>query len=471
MNILMVASEAVPFAKTGGLADVVGALPAALRSLGETVAVVMPAYRQSSYPNPPREVYRNVRIPVGPGFVATLYETTERNVTFYFVDCPALYDRDGIYGNAAADFADNHLRFAALAHGAIAVSRYLFRPRVIHCHDWQSGLLPVYLREHFRADPTFARVPVLLTIHNLGYQGHFGPETMADLRLDPRLFNPEQLEFYGKLNMLKGGIVWSDAISTVSKGYAQEIQTREYGFGLDGLLRRRAPIEGIVNGVDYSEWSPERDARIAKNYSSADLGGKRDCKRALLAELGLPPGAADRPLIGMVSRFAAQKGFDLIASVASRLLAEDVTLAILGSGDAEYESMLRSLAQSYPDQVGLRIGYDNGVAHRIEAGSDLFLMPSRYEPCGLNQIYSLRYGTVPVVRATGGLNDTIDEESGFKFQEYSGNALLAAVGLALKVYRNRDRWVEMMRQGMSRDFSWKSSANQYVALYQRLAGA
>jgi starch synthase len=467
----MVASEANPFAKTGGLADVIGALPVALQALGEKVAVVMPAYRQNSYPSPPREAYRNLWIPVGRGYPATLYETTERNVTFYFVDCPPLFDRDGIYGTAAGDFPDNHLRFAALSMAAIAVARYLFRPRVIHCHDWQSALLPVYIGEHFRGDPTFSRAPVLLTIHNLGYQGQFAPEAMADLALDRRLFNPEQFEFFGKLNFLKGGIVWSDAISTVSKGYAEEIQTREYGFGLDGLLRRRAPIDGIINGVDYTEWNPESDALIARNYSAKDLAGKRECKRALLAELGLPATAVDRPLVGMVSRFAAQKGFDLISAVASRLLAEDLTLAILGSGDAEYESMFRVLAQSYPDKVGLRVGYDNGVAHRIEAGADIFLMPSRYEPCGLNQIYSLRYGTVPVVRATGGLDDTIDGDTGFKFREYSGNALLATIRSALESYDNRERWLGMMRQGMRKDFSWESSAAQYAALYRRLTSS
>jgi starch synthase len=468
MNILMVASEANPFAKTGGLADVIGALPVALQAVGERVAVVMPAYRQNSYSNPPREAYRNVWIPIGPGYTANLFETNERGVTFYFVDCPPLFDREGIYGTAAGDFPDNHLRFAALSMGAIAVARYLFRPQVIHCHDWQSALLPVYVGEHFRGDPIFSRVPVLLTIHNLGYQGLFPPEALADLALDRRLFNPEQLEFFGKLNLLKGGIVWSDAISTVSKGYAQEIQTREYGFGLDGLLRRRAPIDGIVNGVDYSEWSPEQDPRIARNYSAEELSGKRECKRALLGEFGLPAANLERPVIGMVSRFAAQKGFDLIAEVAARLLAQDLALVVLGSGDAEYESMFRALAQSYPDKVGLRIGYDNPIAHQIEAGADIFLMPSRYEPCGLNQIYSLRYGTVPVVRATGGLNDTIDEDTGFKFREYSGSALLAATQAALKAYDGKDQWLGMMRRGMRKDFSWDSSAAQYAALYRRL---
>jgi len=468
MNILMVASEAIPFAKTGGLADVIGALPAALQARGETVAVVLPNYRHNTYPRPLREAYRDLWIPLGPGFVAHLYETQERNVTFYFVDCPPLFDRDGIYGTWMGDYGDNHLRFAALSMAAIGVARHLFRPRIIHCHDWQSALVPVYLKEHFRGDPTFDRVRVLLTIHNLGYQGEFGPQVMADLGLDGRLYNPEQLEYYGRVDFLKGGIVWSDAVSTVSKTYAEEIQTPEYGFGLDGLLRWHAPIHGILNGVDYVEWDPTRDSHIAKKYSTEDLAGKRECKRALLAELGLPADRLDRPLVGMVSRFAAQKGFDLFAQVASRLLEQNLSLAVLGSGVGEFESMFRYLAYAYPDKVGLRIGYDTGLAHRIEAGADMFLMPSRYEPCGLNQIYSLRYGTVPVVRATGGLDDTIDEETGFKFREYSGDALLAAMHSAQEAYANQERWVGIMRRGMGEDFSWESSAAQYAALYQRM---
>jgi starch synthase len=469
MNILMVASEAHPFAKTGGLADVVGALPAALAVGGERVAVVLPAYRQNVYPDPPREVYRNLWIPLGPGYVADIHQTSERNVDFYFVHCPTLFDRDGIYGTALGDYPDNYLRFGVLSMAALGVARHLFRPDVIHCHDWQSGLVPIYIREHFRGDPTFSGVKLLLTIHNLGYQGLFPPEALAPLGLDARLFNPEQLEFFGKLNFLKGGIAWSDAVSTVSKGYAREIQTREYGFGLDGLLRKHGPVAGIVNGVDYAEWNPEHDRYIARNYSVDDVSGKRECKRALLAELGLPDDNVDRPVVGMVSRFAAQKGFDLIAEVASRLLENDLLLAVLGSGDAEYEAMFRRLAQTYPQKVALRVGYDNGLSHRIEAGADMFLMPSRYEPCGLSQIYSLRYGTVPVVRATGGLDDTIDEETGFKFREYSGSGFLEAMESALNAYGKPDQWVGMMRRGMRKDFSWSASAREYAALYRQLS--
>jgi starch synthase len=468
MNILMVASEATPFAKTGGLADVLGALPPALQALGEQVAVVLPAYRQNYYPRTPREAYRNLGIPLGRGYRADIYETSERSVTWYFVDCPPLFDRDGIYGAGGADFADNSIRFAVLSMAAIGVARHLFQPNIIHMHDWQTALVPVYMREYFRSDPTFSGVRNLFTIHNLGYQGIFEPAVLPQIGLDSRLLNPAQLEFFGRVNFMKAGIAWSDSISTVSKGYAREIQTPEYGFGLDGFLREHGPIAGIVNGVDYEEWSPEHDPSIARHYSAGDLSGKRDCKLALLKEFGLPAANPDRPLAGIVSRFADQKGFDLIRDTAPRLLDQDLSLVVLGSGDLEYEALFRTLADTYPDQVGLRIGYDNGLAHRVEAGADLFLMPSRYEPCGLNQIYSLRYGTVPVVRAVGGLDDTIDEDTGFKFLAYSGVAFLGAIRSALEAFEDRGGWISRMRRCMSKDFSWGVSAGEYRAIYRRL---
>ncbi|HUA17114.1 MAG TPA: glycogen synthase GlgA [Bryobacteraceae bacterium] len=469
MNILMVASEATPFAKTGGLADVLGSLPVALQDRGERVAVVIPDYRGSYYPHATREAYRYLWIPVGSGYTVDLYQTTGRGVTYYFVRCPELYDRDGIYGPGAG-FSDNHLRYAVLSMAALGVARHLFRPDILHAHDWQAALAPVYLREHFHHDPTFDGVKTLFTIHNLGYQGVFGREVLPQIGLDARLLNPEQLEFYGHVNFMKAGIAFADAVSTVSRGYAREIQTPEYGFGLDGFLRRYAPIAGILNGVDYDEWSPEHDPHIARNYSAADLAGKRECKRALLAEYGLRQDNLDRPLLGIISRFAAQKGFDLFADVAARLLQQDLSLVVLGSGDPGYESMFRRLAQAYPGKVGVQIGYNTALAHRIEAGIDMFLMPSRYEPCGLNQIYSLRYGTVPVVRATGGLDDTIDEETGFKFRDYSGSALLEALRWSLDAFRDLDSWVRRMRRGMEKDFSWSASAGEYVALYRRLLG-
>jgi starch synthase len=472
MKILMVASEATPFAKTGGLADVLGALPAALQARGDQTAVVMPAYGQHQYPNKPGIAYRSLWIAIGPGYMVDIYQTTERGVTFYFVDCPPLFDRDGIYGSAGADYADNYVRFAVLSMAAVGVARYLFRPQIIHLHDWQAALAAVYIRQHLADDPTFSGVKILFTIHNLGYQGIFGPEAVPSIALDGRLFNSEQLEFHGKLNLLKAGIAFSDAVSTVSKGYAREIQTPEYGFGLDGFLRKHGPIYGIVNGVDYVEWDPEHDPHIARNFSADDLSGKPECKRALLGELGLPAdGGLSRPLIGIVSRFASQKGFDLFAEVAPRLLKQDLNVAVLGSGDPQYESMFHLLGQRYPGEVAVRIGYDNALSHRIEAGADMFLMPSRYEPCGLSQIYSLRYGTVPVVRATGGLDDTIEEDTGFKFRDYAGEALLETLSSALRAYRDRNLWVAMMRRGMRKDFSWNTAAVEYRALYERLLAA
>jgi starch synthase len=474
MKILMVASEATPFAKTGGLADVLGALPAALVERGEQVAVVIPAYRENRYPQPPREVYHDLFIPIGPGYLVNILEATRdqtvnRGVAYYFVDCPALYNRDGIYGAGPVDFPDNHLRFAVLSLAALGVARHLFAPDLLHLHDWQAALGSLYIREHFRGDPTFRRVKSLLTIHNLGYQGIFGPEVAPQIGLDPRWMNQEQLEFFGDVNFLKAGIAWSDAVSTVSKGYAREIQTPEYGFGLDGFLRKHGPITGIVNGVDYRQWNPEHDPNIAQSYSANDLSGKRACKRAILAEYGLPHDNPDRPLLAIVSRFASQKGFDILADAAPRLLQEDLSLVVLGSGDPVYESMFQALARAYPDQVGVQVGYDDRLSHRIEAGGDMFLMPSQYEPCGLNQIYSLKYGTVPVVRATGGLDDTIDEDTGFKFRDYSGDALLESVRLALKAFQNNDQWARRMRRGMEKDFSWSASAGEYVELYRRLA--
>ncbi len=468
MNILMVASEATPFAKTGGLADVLGALPVALAQRGENVAVVLPAYRENSYPLPAREAYRNLWIPIGPGYMADIQQVTERGVSYYFVQCPALYDRDGIYGAAAGDFPDNYLRFAVLSMAALGVARHLFKADVLHLHDWQAALTPVYIREHFRLDPTFMGVKTLLTIHNLGYQGLFPPEVLPELALDRRLLNPDQLEFYGRVNFLKAGIAWSDAVSTVSQGYAREIQTPEYGFGLDGFLRRHGPVTGIVNGVDYEEWNPEQDPQLPQNYSAHDLSGKRKCKQMILAEYGLPQDNLDRPLLAVISRFATQKGIDILADAASRLLQEDVNLVVLGSGDRYYESMFRALVQAHPQKAGLQVGYDPGLSHRIEAGADMFLMPSRYEPCGLNQIYSLKYGTVPVVRATGGLDDTIDEDTGFKFRDYSGDALLETVRVALRAYQDLDSWTRRMRRGMEKDFSWNASAGEYVDLYRRL---
>jgi len=466
----MVASEATPFVKTGGLADVLGSLPPELKALGHDVAVVLPWYRESRVGESDC-VLEHVPVWLGTkSYLMRLHVSVVRGVPHYLVECPALFDRDGVYVAVDGEFPDNHIRFAALSRAALVVARRLFRPDVLHCHDWQAALAPVFLRSALANDPTFLGVRTLLTIHNLGYQGVFARWQLGEAGLDGSVFHPGGVEFYGDVNLLKGGIASSDAVSTVSKGYAKEIQTPEFGFRLDGLLRERADVLfGILNGVDYSVWNPETDPFLPVNYSPRDLQGKRACKSELLRHVGLPGEAMERPLVGIVSRFASQKGFDLLEEAAADLAAEDLSLVALGAGERSYEALFMGLAARYPDRVAVRIAYDDPLAHKIEAGSDIFLMPSRYEPCGLNQIYSLRYGTVPVVRATGGLDDTIDSSTGFKFEDYSAAALVAALQAALAAYREPEGWRRLMLNGMAKDYSWRTSAVEYAGLYRRLA--
>jgi starch synthase len=466
----MVSSEAAPLARTGGLADVVGALPTALRQAGDDVAVVVPRYGSIDLKRA-RRVYDGIAIQLGTNRYNIAIYQAPAEFPFYLVDCPPLFDRKGLYGESGMDYPDNHIRFAVFARAALATARLLFRTEVFHCHDWQAGLVPALLRSSFSTDPTFLGVKTLFTIHNLGYQGLFPKSAMAEAGLDAELYRPDGMEFFGQISYIKGGIAFADALTTVSPTYAREIRTPEYGFGLDGALRARASVlTGILNGVDYDIWNPETDPNLPAHYSVQDLDGKRVCKQHLIDEFGLPHEAMNRPLIGIVSRFTRQKGTDILAEVAHQIVADDVYLVALGSGEPEYESFFRNMASENPGRIAVRIGFDDGLAHRIEAGSDLFVMPSRYEPCGLNQIYSLRYGTVPVVRATGGLDDTIDEGTGFKFAEYSGQALLGAVREAVATYGNQENWRETMRRGMQKDFSWKASAARYSALYRRLLG-
>jgi starch synthase len=468
-RILMVASEAAPFAKTGGLSDVLGSLPAALVRRGNEVAVVLPRYRAAVIDSSER-IWHAMPLSVGPHFFTVAIDQVMRQgVRYLFVDCPPLYDRPGLYNESNVDYRDNHIRFALLNQAAIGIARYIFRPDIFHAHDWQAGLLAPYLRSTFAGDPTFFGAKCVLTIHNLGYQGNFWAVRMQEVGLDPALYHMEGVEFNGMISFLKGGIVFSDAVTTVSPTYALEIQTPEYGFGFDGLLRSRAyKLRGILNGVDYVEWSPETDPHLPAHFSEDDLSGKAACKRHLQAEMGLPH-TDGHPLIGIVSRFADQKGFDLLADIAAPLAEQDVSMVVLGSGEKRFEDMFRHLGAVRPDKFVVRIGYDNGLAHRIEAGSDMFLMPSRYEPCGLNQIYSLHYGTVPIVRATGGLEDTVDSTTGFKFAEYSPRALAGAIGEALHAWQFKDSWKERMLNGMARDFSWETSAGEYQKLYAELA--
>jgi starch synthase len=475
MHIAIAASECVPFSKTGGLADVIGALPAALASLGHKVTVFLPRYRQTKLENP-RKVISSITVPFDDHyrFCSVLDGGLRSGVQFYFIDYPPFFDRDQLYGTALGDYHDNAERYALFSRAVLEAAKFLGAPDVFHCHDWQTALIPILLKTLYTEDPAFARVPCVFTIHNLGYQGIFPSEILPLLMLPWDLFTMSKLEFYGKVNFLKGAITLSDYITTVSRRYSQEIQTAEFGFGLEGVLRARSgTVTGIINGVDYGAWSPESDRFIAAHYSAQDLSGKATCKRDLLKAFGLDEDT-QLPVVGMVSRFVAQKGFDLIQQIGGRLAQEELIMIVLGTGEPEYQDMFRRLNTQYPQKFAVKIAYDDALAHKVEAGSDMFLMPSHYEPCGMNQIYSLRYGTVPVVRAVGGLDDTVEnfdpktfKGAGFKFKEYSGEALLATLKWATGVYRNQDAWHALMRNAMAQDYSWPNSAREYVKVYER----
>jgi|CZKC01.1.fsa_nt_gi starch synthase len=473
MRILFVASEGLPFSKTGGLADVVEALPKALVEIGNEVAIVLPRYRGTRAAT---VVMPSMTIPTGAGlrFPAVADGTVIAGVRYFFVDDPEYFNREQLYGEQGKDYPDNAERFGEFSRAAIEIAKHIWPPDVIHCHDWQTAPVPVLLRTLYAADPLVRAIPVVFTIHNMGYHGQFPRAVLAELGLPENLFRMDALEFFGKVNFLKGGLIYSDFLTTVSKRYAQEIQTPEFGHGLDGVVRdRAAQLRGILNGADYSIWSPEKDTLIAARYSAKDLTGKKACKRDLLEQFKLDATDLQRPLIGIVSRFAAQKGFDLIEEIADDLLSDGAAIVALGAGEPRYESLFRELAGKYPRQVGVKIAYDNALAHKIEAGADMFLMPSHYEPCGLNQMYSLHYGTVPIVRATGGLDDTIEQYdattgkgTGFKFAEYNSQALLKSVRQALAVYRTPQAWQKLQVTGMSRDYSWRASAIEYAQVYE-----
>jgi starch synthase len=473
MKVLFVASEGVPYSKTGGLADVIDGLPRALQALGHEVAVLLPRYhgnkiRSTLVSSVTVSLDHELRFP------AIAEGQAIGGVRHLFVDDPEFFDRTGLYGDKSGDYPDNAERFAELSRAAVECMKRVWLPDVVHCHDWQAALVPVLLRTQYARDPVVRSLPVVLTIHNLAYQGVFPPTALRRIGLPDTLFTIDAFEFYGKVNFLKGGLIFADYLTTVSRRYAKEIQTAEYGAGLDGVIRHRADrLVGIMNGVDYATWSPEADKFIAANYSIQNLSGKTSCKKDLLSSLRLLEENLSRPLIGVVSRFVDQKGFDLIAEIADELMKEEIAIVALGSGQPEYEELFRRLAQKYPTRVGVKIGYDNELAHKIEAGADMLLMPSRFEPCGLNQIYSLRYGTVPVVRATGGLDDTVQkfvsrtqQGTGFKFENYGGTALLDCIRTALKAFRDEKAWRALQANGMGKDYSWNASAPAYVTLYE-----
>ena len=478
MRILFVASEGLPFSKTGGLADVIEGLPKALVGLGHEVAVVLPKYRGTKATT---MVMPSLTIPLGNRlrFPSITDGTQISGVHYFFVDDPAYFDRDGLYGTKAGDFPDNAERYSEFCRAAIELTKHIWQADVIHCHDWQTSLVPVLLRTSYSDDPVVKNIPVVFTIHNMGYHGLFGRDVLDRAGIPQALFHPAHLEFFGNVNFLKAGLVFSDYLTTVSKTYAKEIQTPEYGYGLDGVARNRADrLVGIVNGVDYSAWSPDTDRLIPMKYSAKDLGGKQVCKQALLELFGISQEYSSRPLVGIVSRFADQKGFDLIAEKAYELMKEELSLIVLGTGERKYEELFQALANTFPGRVGVKIAYDNEIAHKIEAGADMFLMPSHYEPCGLNQIYSLKYGTVPIVRATGGLEDTVETfdlehgtGTGFKFREYAGSAMMQAIRQALHHCTDERIWKRIQLNGMAKDFSWKAPAAEYGKVYEAALAA
>ncbi len=475
MDVLFVASEVAPWSKTGGLGDVAGALPRALAARGHAVAVVTPRYG-SIDPRAAGLVRKEGALRVRGE--ATAVWVKKGNPTVYFVENERLFgSRRGPYGERGHDYGDNAERFTFFARAALALPGAMrLRPRVVHANDWQTGLVPFLLRHEHPQDPAFAGARTVFTIHNLAYQGVFPKEVVPHLGLPWDVFRHEAMEFHDQLSFMKAALTFADALTTVSPSYAREILTPEGGAGLDPMLRhRRADLHGILNGIDVAEWDPATDPHLPAHYSARALAGKGRCKAALQRELGFAA-RADVPLVAMVSRLVDQKGVDLVVQALPELLARDVQVALLGSGSRPYEEALARAARERPERMAARIGFDEGLAHRMEAGADAFLMPSRFEPCGLNQMYSLRYGTVPIVRAVGGLEDTVEDYdgwnrgTGFKFRDYAPAALLLAARRALETYRDRRAWRGLIARGMAQDFSWERSAASYDRLYGSLVG-
>jgi len=471
----MVASEAHPFAKTGGLAEVTAALSDALNRLGHSVTLVLPRYRGIDTTGADR---LQTRLRLGDRLQpVTLHERwIAERLRLVLVDVPDLFDREALYGTADGDYPDNRWRFAVFSRAALEYPRLKeWRPSIIHAHDWQTGLVPVYQKMQLSSDKFVGGVPAAFTIRNLAFQGVFHASTLAAIGLGHEVFDIQAMEFWGNVSYLKGGINFSEKVTTVSPTYAREILGPQLGFGLEGVLMRRSDdLVGILNGIDTSRWTPTNDPFVPASFKADDLRGKRDAKRALLGTVGLPADdkALARPVIGLISRLTEQKGFDLIAAAADELRALDATWVLLGSGERRFEDQWRTLAAAHPDRISATIGFDERLAHLIEAGADMFLMPSRFEPCGLNQMYSLRYGTVPIVRATGGLDDTVvdidvsaAEGTGFKFVDYTPGALVSVIQRALATFADRARWEGVQKRGMKRDHSWDASARAYVKLY------
>jgi starch synthase len=483
LRILIVSPEVVPFAKTGGLADVTGALPKVLAQLGHQVKVILPKYKMVDESKFRLSEVRTdfPAISIGGKNHKVSLKSDQADfppVEYLFMVNDEFYFRDELYRNRATgyDYVDNDERFILFARGTLEVLKTMgWQPDIIHVNDWQSALIPAYLKTSYANDPFFQHTASIFSIHNLAYQGGFPKSTFEKIGVPKGLFYPTSpFEFWGNVNFLKVGISYADVINTVSETYAVEIQSGpEFGYGLEGVLRsRNEDLYGIINGIDYDVWSPEKDKLIPHRFSPDDLSGKKADKELLLKTCNLPVSSKDVPVIGIISRLADQKGFDLLSQIADQLLTLDLQMVILGTGDEKYHVLFKEISTKYPNKISVNLRFDDSLAHLIEAGSDMFLMPSRYEPCGLNQLYSLKYGTVPIVRKTGGLADTIDDYdpktgqgTGFVFQDYDAHKLLDAIKRALKAYVNQKAWVRLMKNGMEKDFSWKASAQRYVEIY------
>ncbi len=483
LRVLFVTAEVTPFARTGGLGDMTAALSQVLSALGHDVRLVIPLYqtvRDGGFAL--TEVATDLSVPLVTGRrTARVWQGSfagregPADVPVYFIEQDDYFARPGLYGDETGDYADNAQRFVFFCRAALALAERLeWFPQVFHCHDWHTALVPAFLRFLPGLAARVSAAAALFTIHNLAYQGWFPAWAFGITGLPLSLFRVGGVEFFGLMNFMKAGLYYADQLSTVSPTYAQEICTPELGFGLDGVLRdRREVLTGILNGVDYQGWNPATDPALAAHYSAADLTGKAVCKRALLRTYEMPEDLA-APLVGLISRFVDQKGVDLVADAIDRLLTLGLRLVVLGSGEARYERRFAELGRRYPARVGVRLGFNDALAHQIQAGSDCLLMPSRYEPCGLTQLYSLRYGTIPIVRATGGLRDTVvpfdpasGQGTGFVFQEPRAEALVEAVGTARRVFADRQAWLRLMHSAMAQDFSWGQSAARYLDLYRR----
>lgn len=489
LNLLIVSSEAVPYAKTGGLADVAGVLPLELAKLGHDVILLLPGYRCLNESGRSFRPVCRLHVPTPQGLVETLIEEEipslgvgARRVRVWAIRNEAFFDRSGLYQDHGIDYSDNLDRFSFFCRATIEVIAHLrtecrWNTHILHLHDWQTALCAVYLKTVDRNRPELLGTRTVLTLHNVGYQGLFPGKQFEKTGLPRSLFTPAGLEYYGLVNLLKGGMVFADYLTTVSPTYAQEILTPKFGFGLEGVLHNRADrLLGILNGIDMDQWNPETDSYLPATYSVADRSGKQVCKLALQREFQLPETSG--PLLGLIARLTSQKGLDLVAAIIPQLMATDLQLVMLGTGEAELEARFRALQARYPHRMGLRIGFHEGLAHRIEGGADMFVMPSRYEPCGLSQLYSLRYGTVPIVRKTGGLADTVlpltvgasqaGQATGFHIEEDTAEALLVAVRRAVEVFQDRSMWSQLVQAGMTTDVSWARSAEAYDRLFLSL---